>query len=280
MSYALESRLWSGDLPDDAAAGLKQVTSASANCPECSGMGLAIRWNVPKMIPAPKPAEPPPKRLVRSWPAYCHRCAKGRWLERNHRLHSPDVRRQIRDLADDDMAPLRLFIYSIHPDSREDWIELEKRPGPPPPIREWIADLVRRTDAKRLREEEAREQERRALEAFKAIDENRKKGATAEELLPCPAAAEAHELAPRPQDRPSPYGAAPRAAGPPQAGADSRRPNTRADNPVTDPRPLPHNRPPAIPHGSRPGATLGRNHNGKPATYPARRRYREDVNQC
>jgi hypothetical protein len=99
---------------------------ASRDCPDCGGGGLAVRWRHRSAGPGVLPA------IV----LYCT-CPHGRWLERTHREHAPDVRRRLHDLADHPWLQLGPVAWQDGPDNRHryqpaSWDDAAGRPLPPP----------------------------------------------------------------------------------------------------------------------------------------------------
>lgn len=68
----------------------------SADCDDCGGgVGLTVRFRKASRGGVDSQGRPLPDRVV----FYC-RCALGRWVERNHRTRSPEIRQRIHDLQD------------------------------------------------------------------------------------------------------------------------------------------------------------------------------------
>jgi hypothetical protein len=69
---------------------------ASRDCEDCSGSGFATRYPRP---PLEARAQDRAQSRVPYVLLYCL-CPYGRFLEKNHRIHSPEIRKRIQDLRD------------------------------------------------------------------------------------------------------------------------------------------------------------------------------------
>lgn len=157
--YATETGLWSGALPEASEVGARESIHASRNCPECSGMGMATRFHDDLEHGRPGTFQP-----------YCHRCCRGRFIERAHRERHPDVRRCMRDLAEAQLAWLRPMLYGCPPDLRDEMQALARRHEVPQVItRAMVAELARAMDAKHGTPEQCRKRE------FQEAQEHRRK---------------------------------------------------------------------------------------------------------
>lgn len=80
-----------GHAPDSREAAQR----TSKDCDDCGGQGLTIRWRKLSLGTVGADGKPRSPSIT----LYC-RCPMGRWLERSHREHAPDIRRRIYDLEE------------------------------------------------------------------------------------------------------------------------------------------------------------------------------------
>lgn len=79
----------SSEIPGEPPIERSDAEAQSRNCPDCHGNGLTIRYRHKSLVPG----------ADRTITLYCT-CTAGRWIERNHRTKSPEIRARIHDLAD------------------------------------------------------------------------------------------------------------------------------------------------------------------------------------
>lgn len=80
---------------NDPGSDRKAAETASRDCPECQGSGVAIRHRRLSLGTADSEGRPRTPHIL----LYC-RCPLGRWFEAAHRKTAPDVRRRMYDLAE------------------------------------------------------------------------------------------------------------------------------------------------------------------------------------